>query len=106
MGSEAMETKHVRSPWTAGILSGLFPGLGQFYNRQWWKGAGFLVGLLVVDGLLGVSAGFFRLLQAILQGNSSEVLPEDLAQLLLRSLAPLVVAVWSLMDAVLVARKS
>jgi len=101
-----METKHVRSPWVAGILSGLFPGLGQFYNRQWWKGAGFLLGFMAVDWMLDVSAGFLRLVQAILQGNTSEVLPEDLAQLLLRSLAPLAVAIWSLMDAVLVARKS
>ncbi len=97
-----METRRARSPWVAGILSGLFPGLGQFYNRQWWKGAGFLLGFMVVDGLLGVSASFLRLVQA----NPSEVLPEDLAQLLLRSLAPLAVAIWSLVDAVRVARKS
>ena len=97
-----METKRARNPWVAGFLSGLIPGLGQFYNRQWWKGAGFLIGFMVVDGLLGVSAGFVRLVQA----NPSEVLPEDLAQLLLRSLAPLAVAIWSLGDAVLVARKS
>ena len=97
-----METKRARNPWVAGILSGLIPGLGQFYNRQWWKGAGFLIGFMVVDGLLGVSAGFVRLVQA----NPSEVLPEDLAQLLLRSLAPLAVAIWSLADAILVARKS
>ena len=97
-----METKHARNPWVAGILSGLIPGLGQFYNRQWWKGAGFLVGFMVVDWMLGVSAGFLRLVQA----NPSEVLPEDLAQLLLRSLAPLTIAIWSLVDAVRVARKS
>ncbi len=97
-----METKRARNPWVAGILSGLIPGLGQFYNRQWGKGAGFLVGFIAVDGLLGVSAGFLRLLQA----NPAEVLPEDLAQLLPRSLAPLAVAIWSLMDAARVARKS
>lgn len=97
-----MQAKHVRNPWVAGLLSGLLPGLGQFYNRQWWKGAGFLLGFLVVDGGLGVSAGFLRLLQA----NPSEVLPEDLTQLLLRSLAPLAVAIWSLVDAVRVAKKS
>ena len=96
-----METKRARNPWMAGILSGLLPGLGQFYNRQWWKGAGFLLGFLAVDGLLGVSAGFLRLLHA----DPAEVLPEDLAQLFLRSLAPLAVAVWSLVDAVSVTRK-
>ena len=97
-----METKRARNPWVAGILSGLIPGLGQFYNRQWWKGAGFLVGFMLVDWMLGVSAGFLRLVQA----NPSEILPEDLAQLLLRSLAPLAVAIWSLVDAVRVARRS
>jgi hypothetical protein len=98
---KAMETKRVRSPWVAGVLSGLLPGLGQFYNRQWWKGAGFLLGFLAVDSLLGVSASFLRLLHA----DPAEVLPEDLAQFLLRSLAPLAVAVWSFVDAVSVARK-
>ena len=33
----AMETK-AKNPWVAGILSGVLPGLGQFYNRQLGKG--------------------------------------------------------------------
>jgi hypothetical protein len=99
--AEAMGKRQARRPWIAGVLSGLIPGLGQFYNRQWWKGAGFLLGFMLVDGALGVSMGFVRLLQA----DPREVLPEDLAQLLLRSLAPLAVAIWSLVDAIRDARK-
>ena len=34
----------------AGILSAFLPGLGQFYNRQWAAGAGFLVGQAAVLG--------------------------------------------------------
>ena len=29
--------------WIALILSGIFPGLGQFYLRAWKKGAAFLI---------------------------------------------------------------
>ena len=37
-GVDAMEAKGaVKNPWVAGILSGVLPGLGQFYNRQWLK---------------------------------------------------------------------
>ncbi len=31
-----------RRQWIALILSGVFPGLGQFYLRAWGKGAAFL----------------------------------------------------------------
>src|SRR2546427_9006745 len=50
-GMNAMETK-AKNPWVAGILSGVLPGLGQFYNRQLGKGAGFLIGFLVLAGVL------------------------------------------------------
>jgi hypothetical protein len=59
-----MDAKPSKNPTVAGILSGLMPGLGQFYCRAWKKGAGFLVGAIVVDAALGVSAGFLKLLQA------------------------------------------
>lgn len=45
--ASAMEEKPEKSPVLAGVLSGLMPGLGQFYCRQWGKGAGFLIGALV-----------------------------------------------------------
>ena len=35
------------------ILSGVFPGLGQFYNRQHIKGAAFLAAGVVLSWLLG-----------------------------------------------------
>ena len=35
------------------ILSGIFPGLGQFYNRQHPKGAVFLVAGAILSWLLG-----------------------------------------------------
>ncbi len=46
-----------RRPWLAGLLSLLSTGLGQVYNGQWRKGAGFLVAEL----LFGLSMiPFFR----------------------------------------------
>jgi TM2 domain-containing membrane protein YozV len=34
-------------------LSGIFPGLGQFYNHQPWKGGGFVVAGVVLSWLAG-----------------------------------------------------
>jgi hypothetical protein len=76
------------------------PGLGQFYCRQWGKGAGFLLGALVVDGSLGVSAGFMTLLQGLAAGAPA---PDSLS-ILIRSLPLLALAVWSIMDAVRTAK--
>ena len=84
------------------MLSGVLPGAGQFYNRQWGKGAAFLIGFLVLDGALGVSAGFLKLLQAASSGEP----PENMGQLLIFSLAPLAIAIWSVVDAARVAKKS
>ncbi len=97
-----MATAHARNPWVSGLLSGLLPGLGQFYNRQWVKGGGFLVGFVVVDGALGVSAGFLKFLQAASSGEP----PENMGQLLIFSLFPLAIAIWSVADAALTAKKS
>jgi hypothetical protein len=86
-----------RNPVIAGVLSGLVPGLGQFYNREWLKGAGFLVGLLVLEGMLGVSAEMMKALQGTPPANSGAFL--------LRSLAVLAFALWSIMDAVRTAKR-
>jgi zinc transporter ZupT len=83
-----------RSKIVALFLSGIFPGLGQLYNRQLVKGAAFVVG----SGALTWLAG---------RGVSPEVLQEDL----LRGENPLgtsvivpvglllIVWIWSLIDA-------
>ena len=70
------------------ILSGIFPGLGQFYNRQPAKGAAFVVA--------GVALGWL----------SSRAMPSDLltptpleANLLILLCLLLGIWLWSLIDA-------
>lgn len=91
-----------KSPALAGILSGLMPGLGQFYCRQWGKGAAFLIGALILDGALGVSSGFMSLLQGVAAGAP----PPDSFGILIRSLPLLALATWSIVDAVRTANAS
>jgi hypothetical protein len=83
-------------PAIAGLLSGLLPGLGQFYNRRWGRGTGFLLGVLLVDAGFGVTP---TLLDALAGAP-----PADLSRFLLGSLLVLVVAIWSVTDAVRTAR--
>ncbi|OGW38089.1 MAG: signal peptidase I, partial [Nitrospirae bacterium GWD2_57_9] len=40
-----------RKPWLAAFLSALFPGIGQFYNRQWIKGIAFIAAVVGVSVL-------------------------------------------------------
>lgn len=47
------EASSVRRKIIALVLSGIFPGLGQFYNRQPVKGAAFLAAGVVLSWLLG-----------------------------------------------------
>ena len=99
-GVHAMEAQGVsKNPWVAGILSGVLPGLGQFYNRQWLKGVGFLLGTMVVDAVLGVTAGMIKFFQ-------SGVPPENTGQFLFGSLIVLALVVWSISDAVRTAQRS
>jgi TM2 domain-containing membrane protein YozV len=91
-----------RNPWVAGLLSGLLPGLGQFYNRQWGKGAGFLLGVfgptVVLSSLIDPKA----LEQAAEAGQA----PDSLGLIFLLLVVILAVAVWSLVDAVRTAKQS
>lgn len=96
-----MGSIHPKNPAIAGVLSGVMPGLGQFYCRQWRKGAAFLVGAIAVDASFGVSSGMLELLQS----SGASASPDALRKLLLGSLLFLAVAVWSVIDAVRTARK-
>src|SRR2546425_13375154 len=69
----AMETK-AKNPWGAGILSGVLPGLGQFYNRQLGKGVGFLIGFLVLAGVLVFCVDLQALEKAVASGARAEEL--------------------------------
>ncbi len=97
-----MEGRSTKSPTVAGILSGVMPGLGQFYCRQWKKGVGFLIGALVADAVFGASAGFVQLVQALLAGSP----PPAASVIVLRSLPLFAVAIWSIVDAVRTAKAS
>ena len=79
----------------AALLSALLPGLGQFYNRQWAKGAGFLLGTLVLDAVFGVSSDTLKLLQAV--GSGASIV--DQGSLVLRMLPLVGLALWSIADA-------
>ena len=85
-----------RSPLVAVLLSGLFPGLGQLYNREKAKALLMLV--------LGAVTGF-----APLGGVDISLDPDQAAagllKLALASLPFFAVAAWSIVDAYRVARK-
>lgn len=97
-----MESGCPKNPTVAGVLSGVVPGLGQFYCRQWGKGAGFLVGAIAIDGGFGVSSGMLELLQSF----GAPVLSDMLGKLLIGSLLFLAIAIWSIVDAVRTAKRS
>jgi hypothetical protein len=96
-----MENGHRKNPAIAGVLSGIVPGLGQFYCRQWGKGAGFLVGAIAIDGGFGVSSGMLEFFRSF----GSPVPSDTLGKLLLGSLLFLAIAVWSIVDAVRTAKR-
>ena len=85
-----------RRPVLAVFLSGLFPGLGQLYNRQPLKALAFLVG--------AVLTGF-----GPLSPLDVDISPDDpaagLRQVLLASAPFLILALWSVVDAYRVARR-
>ncbi|MBI2116222.1 MAG: hypothetical protein HYT85_14215 [candidate division NC10 bacterium] len=79
-----------RRQWIALILSGIFPGLGQFYLRAWGKGAAFLF----AGGVATWALGRLVSVQDILAG----LLPYPGATLT-ALLALLAVFLWSVVDA-------
>ena len=70
------------------ILSGVFPGLGQFYNRQLGKGAAFLAAGVVLSWFLG---------RAVPTDSLLLIQPE--ARLIFPLCVLLIVWPWSLIDA-------
>ena len=93
--------KQAHSPKVAGFLSAILPGLGQFYNRQWTKGAGFLLATVILDAFLGVSAETILVLEASLSGTPVD----NLGGFLLRMIPLIALALWSITDAARVARE-
>jgi Na+-transporting NADH:ubiquinone oxidoreductase subunit NqrD len=97
-----METGRPRSAALAGLLSAILPGLGQFYNRQWGKGLGFLIGVILgflvflsrTTAILGSTD-----LAEIQQSAASPTPPEGLGLLSLLGLLVVGVAIWSIVDA-------
>lgn len=89
-----------KSPVLAAVLSGVLPGLGQFYTRQWRKGAAFLVGFLVLAGI------FFSVVdpEALQRAAASGATPDNLGQIFLLAVLILALALWSIVDAVRSAR--
>ncbi len=84
-----------RRQWIALILSGVFPGLGQFYLRAWGKGAAFLIAGVAATWALGDLIS----IQDLMAG----LLPHPLA-ILGVLLAFLAVFIWSIADAWISAR--
>jgi hypothetical protein len=86
-----------RSPKVAALLSALLPGLGQFYNRQWVKGAGFLLATVAIDAGLDVTSETIAIFQSLFLG-----IPADhvgLGGFVLRMLPLTAIAIWSMTDA-------
>lgn len=84
-----------RRQWIVLILSGVFPGLGQFYLRAWVKGASFLIAGVAATWALGELIS----IQDLMAG----LLPHPLA-ILGVLLALLALFIWSIADAWISAR--
>lgn len=91
-GTEPLRGK---SPLVAAILSGFFPGLGQWYNRQGGKAALFAVA--------GVVTGFGPLSPLDVNIDLSNPTP-GLHHVLLASLPFMGIALWAVVDAYRCAR--
>jgi TM2 domain-containing membrane protein YozV len=95
-------TQPSKSPVVAALLSGLIPGLGQLYNKQWVKGMAYLVGVIVLTATLGRIAD-----PSQLAGSASTGAPLDhVGQIVILLLLLLGLVIWSMVDAARVARRS
>ncbi|MBI3812247.1 MAG: hypothetical protein HY283_08600 [Nitrospirae bacterium] len=80
----------MRNPRVAAILSAVFPGLGQFYNRHWFKGIGFFIG----SGMVFERMSERLSVEALMAGD-----PSGVEKVLGPSLILLGLFVWSMLDA-------
>jgi TM2 domain-containing membrane protein YozV len=80
----------MKSPRVALILSALFPGLGQFYNRHWFKGLGFFIGSGMISGIVSESISVDDIASGTVSGAG---------QALVFLLALLGLLIWSMVDA-------
>ena len=87
---ETVGSPRRRSPILAVVLSGLFPGLGQLYNRERLKALLFFAG--------GVLTAFGPLNPLDVDIDLSDPAP-GLRKVLLASLPFLAIATWSVIDA-------
>ncbi len=85
-----MQSGSHRRQWIALILSGIFPGLGQFYLRAWWKGLAFFLASLAITWALGEVMS----VEDLVAGNPAH--PFATLALLLALLAAFL---WSVIDA-------
>ena len=60
-------------PWVAGALS-IVPGVGQAYNRQWWKGAAFLGATLAAGGTVWGPGNFQSLVASGSVGSAVPIM--------------------------------
>jgi TM2 domain-containing membrane protein YozV len=81
-----------RNPGVALVLSAIFPGLGQFYNRQFGKGVAFFVAGLVASW---VTSALLPSMDALLRGE----LPKQIGLLTVTLFLLLICYVWSMVDA-------
>jgi hypothetical protein len=94
-GNEPSASAQRRSPLLAAVLSGLFPGLGQLYNRERLKALLFAIGGVVTAVPLSLVDVDIDL------DNPAAVM----RMVLLASLPFLIVALWSVIDAYRTARR-
>ena len=80
------------NPGVALMLSAIFPGLGQFYNRQFGKGVAFLVAGLVASW---ETSALLPSMDALLKGE----LPKQIGLLTVTLFLLLICYVWSMVDA-------
>jgi TM2 domain-containing membrane protein YozV len=90
------------NPAVAAFLSALFPGLGQFYNGQWAKGAAFFFVALLLVGALLSSVDVDRFERSLL----ADEVPSNLGLLLVLTASLVLLALWSIVDAAHMARRT